>query len=82
MIVTFILQIAYAFINFLIGFLPVGSLPPQITTALTYFVGVINSFNFLFPIDTLITVLGISISFELAVVFFHFINWVYHKIRG
>jgi len=82
MITAFFLNIFYSLIIFLLGLLPVGSLPSDITTSLAYIVGVMNTFNYFFPIGALFSVLALSISFELAIMVFHFANWIYHKIRG
>lgn len=82
MIITFLLTIFYSFILFLIGLLPVGVLPVGISTALIYIIGVVNSFNWFFPITDLFAVLFIALIFEAAVLLWHFINWVYRLIRG
>jgi len=81
MITSFLLQIVFTFLNFLISFLPVGSLPSGIPTAITYIAGVMNTFNWFFPLDTLFAVLAIAVAFEVAIIVFHFVEWVYHKIR-
>ena len=81
MIVSFILTVVFGFISYLISFLPVGELPSGISTALTYISGVMNTFNWFFPLDSLFVVLSIAITFELAVVAFKLVEWVYHKIR-
>jgi len=82
MISTFFLTIFYNFFNLLIGFLPVGFIPSDIASSLTYIVGIMNTFNFFFPIGALFLALGISLGFETAVLLFRFVNWIYHKIRG
>jgi len=82
MITTFLLTILYSLLNLLVGFLPIGSLPAPISSALTYFVGILNTFNFFFPIDTLLTVLVFAVGFHAIIYLYHLINWIYHKIRG
>jgi len=81
MILTFILTVIHNFLFGLVGLLPTGTLPTAISSSLTYIVGVMNTFNWFFPLDSLFTVLGIAILFELGVIGFNLLNWVYHKIR-
>jgi len=80
MILTFLFNFFFDFLNGLINLLPVGSIPTGIGDSLTYIVGVMNTFNWFFPLDTLFTVLGITVGFELVVVSYHFIMWILRKI--
>jgi len=80
MITTFFLLIVNTFVVFLLSFLPSGSIPSGILTSLNYIVGVMNTFNWFFPLDTLFTVLGITIAYELIVLSYHFIMWILKKI--
>jgi len=82
MIVTIFLSILSSLFSFLIGFLPIGSIPSGITDALTYIVGVMNTFNYFFPIGTLFSVLAITLAFELGVFLYHFAMWIYRLLRG
>lgn len=80
MIVTFFLLIINTFVSFILSFLPVGTLPAGILTGLNYIVGVMNTFNWFFPLDTLFTVLAIAVGFEIIVMVYHFGMWVLRKI--
>jgi len=82
MILTIILDLLFNFVNFLLGNLPLGDIPTGITDALAYFVGVMNTFNYFFPISTLFQVLSITVAFELGVFIYHFSMWLYRLIRG
>jgi len=82
MIFSFFLTILFSLLGLLIGVLPVGAMSTEISTALSYFIGVLNTFNYVFPVDTLLAVLTIALSVELTFLLWNFANWVYHKIRG
>lgn len=82
MISTFFLTIFYLFLNTIVGFLPAGHLPAAITTALTYFVGVANSFSFIIPVDTLLQAALVILAFDGAMLLWYLINWVIKKIPG
>lgn len=80
MIITFLLAIVNIFVSFLLGFLPTGSIPTSIILYFSYLVGFLTAFNWFFPIDQLLLVLGLTIGFELVVVAYHFIMWILKKI--
>jgi len=82
MITTFILTIFSAFANFLIGFLPNGNLPAGIAQAFAYFSGIINAFSYIIPVATLFQALLVVVGFDLAILLWHFIQWVIRKIPG
>jgi len=83
MIIGFLLNIAYAFVNFLVGLLPVGSAFPATWTAGIYQVwGAINAFSFIVPVNTLVTCLGIAMTFHLFVFAWKGMHWIYSLIRG
>jgi len=80
MITTFFILIVNTFFGVLLSLLPVGSIPSGILSSLNYVVGVMNTFNWFFPLDTLFAVLLITLSYELAVVTYHFVIWLLRKI--
>jgi len=82
MITSFFLSVFYGFINLIVGFLPTGSLPVGITTAFAYFMGVVNSFSYVVPIDTLLQAALVILAFDGALILWHFINWIIRKIPG
>jgi len=65
----------------LIAFLPNSTgLSTEATDAITYIVGLARSFDWLFPINTLFTVLGLAIAFHLGVFLFKSVRWILHLI--
>jgi len=82
MITTFLLTSFYSLIGLLLGILPTGHLPTQITTAFAYFFGVANTFTYIVPIYTLMQAMLVVLAFDGAVVLWHFANWIIRKIPG
>jgi len=82
MIVTVLLNFLFGLLNFLVAALPVGNLPSGFTAALSYFWGVVNAFSYVLPVGTLISALLIMLGFDLAVMLWHFTQWVIRKIPG
>jgi len=82
MIITFLLTIFNTFVGFLLSFLPSGNLPTVISNAFTYFVGVMNAFTYVFPVVTLFQAFALVVAVDLAILLWHFINWVIRKIPG
>jgi len=82
MIPGFFISVFAATVNFLIGLLPEVAFPTQIATSISLVMGYVNAMNWLFPVSTLITCLGIVISFEIGVFVFKFTRWLIHLIRG
>jgi len=82
MITGFIVSIFTGFVSFLIGLLPVVDFPSEIATAIALVMGYVNAMNWLFPVSTLITCLGIAITFEIGVFVFKFTRWIIHLVRG
>jgi len=82
MIVTVFLNFCYLFLSGLIGLLPVGSLPAGVATAFAYFVGVINAFSYVVPVQTLFQALAVVVGVDVAIMLWHFFNWIIRKIPG
>jgi len=82
MISTFFLSIFSSFVNLLVGLLPTGNLPANMSTAFAYFIGVANTFNYVFPLATLLEALAVVLIFDGAVMLWHFVNWIIRKIPG
>jgi len=82
MITTFLLSLLNAFLGFLLGLLPVGSLPIQFTEAVNYFVGILYSFSYIFPVTTLVAALLVYLVFDGVVLLWHLLQWVIRKIPG
>jgi len=82
MISTFILTILHAFLGFIVGLLPTGSLPSSISSSLTNIWGFVNAFSYVIALDTLIQVVALAIAFDLVVLLWHVVQWIIRKIPG
>jgi len=83
MITGFLLQIIYAFLNFLVGLLPAGAtFPPSWLAAVNTIWGYINSFSFIIPVDVMLYCLGVAFTFHLFVFAWKALHWIYGLIRG
>jgi hypothetical protein len=83
MITSFIITLLYYAINLLLS--PISLLGDVVlntnfTTTLTTAGGYLSSLNNFLPVDTMITILGISLTFELAYITYKVIMWVIKKI--
>jgi len=82
MIFTVILNFFFSFITGLLLLLPVGHLPSVVTTSFAYLFGIANEFSYVIPIPTLMQALVVVLGFDLAILGWHFLNWVIRKIPG
>lgn len=82
MITSFILVLFNGFVSFLLSFLPSGSLPEGIHTAIVYFWGIMNSFSYIIAMDALLSALLVVLAFDLAVWLWHVFQWILRKIPG
>jgi len=81
MITTFILQILYTFLTFMVGLIPTSfTIPQPWFDGLNLVWGYMNSFSFILPVGTLLTVLGLAIGFHLLIFFIRLVSWVLKKI--
>lgn len=82
MIIGYILSILYTILAFFVGILPTTSVPTGWLDALALIWGYLNSFTFLFPVSTLVSVLGVAVAFHLALLGYDLSLKVYKMIRG
>jgi len=83
MIVTFLLTILNTFMQGVLSILPDSTgLPSGITDAVHFAIYQISQWTFIFPISTVLTILGYTILIEFALWGFHGATWIYNKIRG
>jgi len=81
MIFTFIFTLFYIFLSGLIGLLPNSSpLPIAIDTSMRYVFGFLYAFDFLVSVQLILTVLGLSLAFEVILQIWHGIHWLIRKI--
>lgn len=63
----------------LIGLLPTSAgLPPEVADAFAYFISVARGFDWLFPMNTLFTILKLFVVFEIALLLFKILRWFLH----
>ena len=83
MILTGILNLIYLFLTIILSpLLLLGDvvLPSGFTTAITNASGYYNSLNTILPVDTMLTILGLSLAIEGAYLTYKIIMWVIQKI--
>jgi len=81
MIFTIPLTFIYFIFSGLIAILPDSAgLPDAISEGFSYVFGFVYAFDFLLPVSAILTVLGISLAFELAIQIWHLIHWIIRKI--
>jgi len=82
MIIGFFLTILTGILSFFIQLLPVVDFPSQITTGVYFFWYYMNAASFLFPMSTLLTVLGIALTFHVTIFLWRGANWLGGYLRG
>jgi len=83
MITDFFLSLPAYLLQFIVGVLPAGQqVPTEWTSAVFKVWSYINSFSFIFPVDTLLWCLGIAMTFHLAIFTFHAVQWIIRHIPG
>jgi len=80
MIPGFFLSIFLVMLQFFVNLFPVVAYPTQITSAVNFIWGYINAVNFLFPVSTLLTILGLALTYHVAVFLWRASNWLYAHI--
>lgn len=69
--------------SFFIGLLPASQgFPSELETAFQTFLGYLNGLNLIFPISTMLQILGLVIIYELSMATFHFVRFLINLIRG
>jgi len=82
MITGFFISLLTTIVGFFLSLLPTIDLPTGWTDSITLVWGYINAASFLFPITTLLTILSLVVTIEVAVFLWHFSLKIYHMIRG
>lgn len=86
MITDAILFMIWSLIHLLVvglgAILPIGSLPAQITSAITSASGYLTAINYVLPVATLSAVIGIFVTFETAIFAYKGVMWIIKKIPG
>jgi len=83
MITQILLDVLFRFFGMLLLLLPgYPGLPTEVNEAIETFAEAMNGLNSLLPIDTLIQILGITLTIEGAIFLWRAINWTINKVRG
>jgi len=80
MIISFFLSTIYSLVNLIVGILPTGSLPSGFSTGLSYLWGIMNTFSYVLPVDTILQALIVALTFDAVILVWHFIHWGLRKI--
>lgn len=82
MIPDLFINLFYHFVTFFVNLLPVASLSTTVTTGITTFFNNVYQFNGIFPIDTAITIIGLTLGLFGIVFLWDMVKWIIHLIRG
>lgn len=82
MIVSFLLKVIFSVFGFFVALLPTGTLPSGVTTSFSSLVGYMNIVNGFFPIDTLITLMGLTLAVQAAVMIWNLGHMLLGYMRG
>jgi len=82
MITGFFMMLATSVVLFFVGLLPVIAIPTGWTDAVTLIWGYVNAMSFLLPVTTLLQILFLVVSIEVAVFVWHLSLKLYHMLRG
>jgi len=80
MILTWIYNAAYYWLGVILDRLPVGTLPDDLISSLTYFWSALNAFSYIFPVGTFLAVMLIVWILDHTELGFRIILWLYSKI--
>lgn len=80
MIVGFFLNIVLAFVTVVIGLLPTTPFPTQISTGIIMMWGYVNLFSMVIPVETILTVIVLSILYEAGILLWHAFHWLLRRI--
>jgi len=82
MITGSILALILMILYFFVGLLPTDEFPIEIAQSIATMWGYVQSYNFLFPVSTLLTILGIAMVFHGVLLLWRLANYIGHYIRG
>lgn len=83
MIITAILNVVYTFVNLVLyplSLLPNVTLNSNFNSAITTASGYYHSLNVVLPVDTMITIFGVSLALEASYLTFKLIMWIIKKV--
>jgi len=81
MIFTIPLTLIFFLLTTVIGWLPDSSgLPSEVSAGFSWLWGLLWELDFVVPVSTVATLLGLSLAFEVAIQVWHGIHWLIRKI--
>ena len=80
MIVDFILNLIYVVISGFLNLLPTVSVSDGVLSAVSTANSYISALSMIFPVSTLIAILGLVLSIEAGILLIKIINWFIRKI--
>lgn len=82
MITGFLLNVFYGVLQFFVNRLPISSIPQDGLDAIVTVWSYVNAMSFLFPVGTLLTVLGLAMTFHGVIMLWRFSALVANYLRG
>lgn len=82
MISNFFLNIFYAIVAGIANQFPVATLSSETTTAITNISIFLSNINGLFPVTTLLVIIGIILGIEAVIITYKLVMWAIRKIPG
>lgn len=80
MIFSQFLNLIYYFLFGILSLLPTGELSTEITGSITTFFGYLKYIKPWFPVETLLTVLGLILATEIIILGYYLVMWIIHRI--
>lgn len=71
-----------AFLLLILNFLPTGSLPTEVIDSVEYVIGAMKAWDFLLPVDTLLSAVLVVAVADLALVGWWGVKWIIGLVRG
>jgi len=81
MITGFFLVVLYQIVAFIVGWLPTIGFPSQITTAVVLFWGYVNLFSMVIPVQTILTVLLLALTYLAVKLGWSAGHWMLRRFR-
>lgn len=82
MITGFFLSVFYALVAFFVNLLPQVAYPTALSNAIGTAWYYVNALSFLLPVSTILTILGLAMTFHAAVLLWRLVHLVGGYIRG
>jgi len=81
MVIGFFLSALLTVLGFVVGLLPVLAFPSQIAPAILMFWSYVNLFSMVIPVQTILTVLLLSLGYLAAKLLWDLMHWILRRVR-